>query len=427
MIKEKKKYGSLFLILSVIVYVFTVMLGKYSILTYLITFVMLILTLLLNNDLVRMSPAILLAAFYSYTVAIGPIILLYKGIRFDYNFHTIILGGLLCFAIGNGLSSHSEKRIRVRRGKSLFRVISVTREKALYILFFISLIASALFIIKNRGYLVGNMEDGRINAITGNGLLVYISQLPMFIIPMLYELYFQAKERGKEKKRLYILIIFTAISTITLLFSAFRAPVVTMYICMIVIYAQNKKINFSKIILYGIFALILVTLLGQLRSISSNGDARSFLNALLTSLYVNDINLGYVINTFPRRVPFQHGYTYFINLLMLKPGPDLDFTLWLKQQVGINFSGGGLTPTILGEFYMNFGRVSIYFGMFLLGIISVWIDRYLVSHKGSFLAAFYTWQFAHCVGGGIANVMITLILYTILYRLLLWFPTNKKV
>ena len=39
----------------------------------------------------------------------------------------------------------------------------------------------------------------------------------------------------------------------------------------------------------------------------------------------------------------------------MRPGPDLDFTLWLKDKVNIQFSGGGLTPTIIGEAYINFG------------------------------------------------------------------------
>lgn len=66
---------------------------------------------------------------------------------------------------------------------------------------------------------------------------------------------------------------------------------------------------------------------------------------------------------------------------MLLPGPDPDFTMWLKEQTGIMFSGGGLTPTILGEFYLNFGFSAIFIGMFILGVYSVFLNRYFVKHK----------------------------------------------
>ena len=42
--------------------------------------------------------------------------------------------------------------------------------------------------------------------------------------------------------------------------------------------------------------------------------------------------------------------------------------------------------------------------------------------KESFLAVFYVWQFAHCVSGGIANVSVTVLLYTIVYKCLIMLP-----
>lgn len=144
--------------------------------------------------------------------------------------------------------------------------------------------------------------------------------------------------------------------------------------------------------------------LNNLPNTTMSGGVSSTLTSLFTSLYVGDININYMYNTFPGKVDFQYGYTYLINFLMLLPGPDLDFTLWLKEQVGITFSGGGLTPTIIGEFYINFGEISIFIGLFLLGAFSVYLNRYFKRHKESFLAVFYVWQFAHCVSGGIAKV-----------------------
>ena len=149
------------------------------------------------------------------------------------------------------------------------------------------------------------------------------------------------------------------------------------------------------------------------------------LQFFLSGLYVNDINLNYVFSTFPKKVEFQHGYTYLINILMLKPGPDLDFTLWLKEQIGITFNGGGVTPTILGEFYMNFGNLSMYIGMFFLGILGEKLDNYFNCNNKNFISSFYVWQFAHCASGGIANVMIIVILFTIVYKSITLFSNTN--
>ena len=109
---------------------------------------------------------------------------------------------------------------------------------------------------------------------------------------------------------------------------------------------------------------------------------------------------------------------------MLKPGPDLDFTMWLKETLGMSFSGGGVTPTVIGEFYLNFGYIGIYGGMFLLAKVGHWVNLYLVRHSFSFLGVYYLWQFAHCASGGIANITVPVTLYTIIYWGIMLFPSK---
>ena len=62
--------------------------------------------------------------------------------------------------------------------------------------------------------------------------------------------------------------------------------------------------------------------------------------------------------------------------------------------------------------------------MFILGVYSVFLNRYFVKHKESFLAVFLVWQFAHLITGGIANVEISVFLYGILYKLILMFDVT---
>lgn len=420
-IKKHNLIGLSFLIIGFVIYLCAMIAGVEDPILYSILLICLVSALFFNNNFELISPAVLFTAYYLYSIALGPIVLMNMGRFYTYGYTKTILGGLLAFSLGNIICLWLLKgKISGKEDKSRLR-FSFSRIKALYILLAISWSAALYYFIRNRAYLSGNIEDGRIVAVAGNGALLYTAQVSIVLACMLFDIYIETRINGRPLISKFKMGFVTLVSMMTLLVSGFRAPIGTLLICMIVMYAGKKKLSMWKIILYGILCILGVSLLGALRTSMSGGVGR-LITSLLTSLYVGDININYMYNTFPTKVPFQYGYTYLINFLMLLPGPDLDFTLWLKEQVGITFSGGGLTPTILGEFYINFGEPAIFIGMFIMGGFSVYLNRYFKRHKESFLAVFYVWQFAHCVSGGIANVSVTVLLYTIVYKCLIMLP-----
>lgn len=423
-IKRNNMVGFGLIFISAVVYFISLLIGGDNIITYALILVFLTFALLFNNQFELISPAVLFTAYYIYSIAAGPIVLMIMGRFYRYGYTKIILGGLLAFACGNAIFFLFKKKILEREDKTKIR-ISFSRIQALYMLLAVSWIASLYYFVKNRAYLIGNVEEGRVSAISGNGALLYTAQVSVLLVCMLFDIYIESKKDQNPLISKFMMIFVTVVSSLTLLVSGFRAPVATLFICMIVMYAGKKRIPTWKIFLYGLLCIVGVAALGAIRT-SMSGGVSSTLSSLITSLYVGDININYMYNTFPGKVGFQNGYTYLINFLMLMPGPDLDFTLWLKEQVGISFSGGGLTPTIIGEFYINFGEIAIFIGMFLMGAFSVYLNRYFKQHKESFLAVFYVWQFAHCVSGGIANVCVAVLLYTIVYKCLIMLPYKSK-
>ena len=420
-INRRKMIGLLLLSVSAIVYVFALGSGQDSIFEYTLLLACLTFALLLNNDFELISPAVLFTAYFLYSIALGPIGLMNMGRFYSYGYTKIILGGLLAFAIGNGICLIAKKRpVHEKEDKPKIR-FSFSRIKTLYFLLAVSWSAALYYFIKNRSYLLGDVENGRVAAISGSGALLYTAQVSILLVCMLFDIYIETRKDLRPLISKFTMIFVTVVSSATLIVSGFRAPVGTLFICMIVMYAGKKKMPMGRIVFYGLLCIIGVSVLGAIRTTMSGGVS-STLTSFFTSLYVGNININYMYNTFPGKVDFQYGYTYLINFLMLLPGPDLDFTLWLKEQVGITFSGGGLTPTIIGEFYINFGEAFIFIGFFILGVFSVYLNRYFKRHKESFLAVFYVWQFAHCVSGGIANVSVTVLLYTIVYKCLIMLP-----
>jgi oligosaccharide repeat unit polymerase len=394
--------------------------------SYFIELVLLVASIVLLNDNVLITANSLFTVYFCYSVAIGPLFLLRSHINYGYNYTNIILGSLLAFSWGNAVANRNRSITKIE-DKNIIR-FNFSRIRCLRILFIVSMLATTYYLYKNRALLLGgNIQSGRVAASSGNGMILYISQLSILVVPMMLEAYYIGKRKKIVTIRKAEIILAAIIASVTLVASGYRAPVMTMFICLAVLIITNDNINNTKIIAMGVAFVIAVEILGMARQTLSGGSSTKGIFASLgTSLIVNNINLHYVFNTFPEKVAYQHGFTYLINFIMLRPGPDLDFTLWLKQQIGINFAGGGVTPTIIGEFYMNFGMLGAYIGMFALGILGNEIYKYFIRHSKSFLSVFYICQFAHSVSGGIANVIITVIFYTILYWILMMFPLYSK-
>jgi hypothetical protein len=61
--------------------------------------------------------------------------------------------------------------------------------------------------------------------------------------------------------------------------------------------------------------------------------------------------------------------------------PALDIGNWTAKEygaIGWHDDITNLSPTFMGEFYMNFGIVGVLVGMFLVGVLAVCVDRYLI-------------------------------------------------
>ena len=183
-INRRKMIGLLLLSVSAIVYVFALASGQDSIFEYTLLLACLTLALLFNNDFELISPAVLFTAYFLYSVALGPIVLMNMGRFYSYGYIKIILGGLLAFAIGNGICLIAKKRpVHEREDKSKIR-FSLSRIKTLYFLLVVSWSAALYYFIKNRSYLLGDVENGRVVAISGSGALLYTAQVSILLVCM---------------------------------------------------------------------------------------------------------------------------------------------------------------------------------------------------------------------------------------------------
>ncbi len=359
--------------------------------------------------------------YIMYTISIGgsAFFMWKENCSFSYDPFTVILGGLFCSIIGYlfGLKFLHKTKIRVKLNLKMSG-IQIGWTNVLYFSYSLATIACFLYFLKNRTFLLHNINEGRLSAASGNGFLLYLLKLHIMIIPMMYEEY----QKGKIHKILFIFLFLFA--SIQLLVTGFRTPLASMLLIIIIINIYNAKINIKKALSLMVLLFFAFLLYGAYRNYA---DISSIYKMIRNHMFADAQNLNRVFLTFPNKIKYQHGYTYIINLIMLKPGPDMDYTLWVKQALQMSFSGGGVTPTILGEFYMNFGYPFIYIGMLLLGIVMAKIDNWITKGKINFWKAYVMLQIASSCSGGIANVYLTPLVFSAYYFFIKPFKNNTDV
>jgi hypothetical protein len=142
------------------------------------------------------------------------------------------------------------------------------------------------------------------------------------------------------------------------------------------------RIPAVTLVVVGFCLFVLVMSLGLYRQ----GLDFSLMGVLMQVLwrpFVNFQNFQLLYDAFPSLIPFQYGYGYIIDASVLLPGYQLNYSTWLKDALGMEFSGGGINQTYIGEFYTNFSLVPALFASFLLGAFFQFLYRWMCVVRAS--------------------------------------------
>lgn len=159
---------------------------------------------------------------------------------------------------------------------------------------------------------------------------------------------------------------------------SFRGNII-FYILMVAMLIQSISFRSSirsRVLVVILLSIALVMITALRTEISTDQSLLMLtIEKLVNRAFTSVVHLGYILDTFPRIDMFP-GETYLIDLLALKPGPDIGFNGMIYEEMGY-WGDGTATITIIGEFYANFGYVGIIVGMFLIGsllrILHVWL------------------------------------------------------
>ena len=216
--------------------------------------------------------------------------------------------------------------------------------------------------------LSANKEEARVAAmlVSGNGYLLYLLTIGV-IAPSFMALFYL---RDGVPSRLFSpLFIFVVVALVALLlFTGSRRYVIWMFIYLLAVYHYSfRAISLSRLLFFSFVGLVFIVLFEIFRNPDSETTA-GFFAAATYRFIIYTSNLEKVYSYFSG-VDKMWGSTLLMDVLTVLPGKQVDYQSWLKELVGLEFEGFGIPPTIMGDFYINFGLAGVLVGGGVIGFL----------------------------------------------------------
>jgi oligosaccharide repeat unit polymerase len=207
-------------------------------------------------------------------------------------------------------------------------------------------------------------------------LLLWIEYAPMLVV--IY--FFQKNTYFGIASFLVIAYVFAAFGS--------RGHIINLSIFTMTFLYYNNTLRISFwlapiISLFGVLVLIVLTFIKF--GLNHFGDINI---AIENSIY--RLELGYIqakqVIELANSTGFEYGWSYIRDLATLLPGSDYGTNKYLSVQIYNTQSYGNLTPTIIGESYLNFGTLSLLI-LFLYALALIKIDKLI--RMSNMFAEFY--------------------------------------
>lgn len=185
--------------------------------------------------------------------------------------------------------------------------------------------------------------EERISAMQGNGYLLQpLRSAPIAAIACVF---------GTRYFKSGLVLFF--VSNFLFLGTGFRGLFIQNLLYFILVYClvNGKPFGYSYLIKSGLVLVGLIFALGLIR-----GDGfliSSVVFKLLHAFSVSILILEMVLTDFE---DFKFGLTFLYKFTSVLPLPNIEYTQWLTSQLPLKFNGG-VTPTLIGDFYINFGNL----------------------------------------------------------------------
>ncbi len=282
------------------------------------------------------------------------------------------------------------------------------------------------------GFIPLFMEDadsGRVSAKAGLGKYILLGTAFIYVSMIFMFSYYNYFNRLKKIS----LLVFLIIGSLFIVGIGFRGPVAYLLLYILLVrffisseYKRKQQIPY-RFLFYGILFLLLLSVADFIRH--GNSFSLDAFAQIYWTITVNLYNLNNIIEHFNSDNYF-YGKSFITDILVAIPGTGEKFLgVTLKDLIGLDFAGEGMTVTAPGEGYVNGGVVGVVFHALFFGFLFGTTYEYFsrkntVSKRLLFLII--TISFSKVVVGGFMPMLIFTLTPTILIALFFIYLTKEK-
>jgi oligosaccharide repeat unit polymerase len=350
----------------------------FSIVLVVVTYAILLLIAHRLYDLMNwIDPTVMFIVSYVTFVGLGLIVGQYFEIKFLSSVIFGVIAGLIAFLVGAivaDMTNSSRRHIKVKKALNL-NVTSNWREVVwAWAFFFIGVLLFLFFYFAAGGVPIfaEDAESVRLTAKAGRGYLL-IGGFAFLIVSTSILAAVYSQKKSLSSPLIVSFIIFVAI--LLTLGVGYRVHAVRIILNAFIIYSfvRFSRIPGIKFSLLIAFIIVFLGLIGFYRFsgqfVSSYTQLEFAFSRILWSIFVRYLHIfNLTVPVFPEHEPFLLGRGYLMSLATIIPGEQAHFGFWLRDRLGLVLATPGpVDPTILGEFYVNFGWIGTVVGMCLMG------------------------------------------------------------
>lgn len=320
----------------------------------------------------------------------------------------LLYSGYAAFVVGGVLRAWAERLMPPRANEALGIRPETSQARYWFALAAgYGLVVAFVLISGGIPVLSGDGEQARVDARAGLGYLV-IAAIWLITLPSVTLVVDAYTRGGRWRHASWVMVV---ISAVALAVFGNRAPVLVLLIAAgwAVVVLTRGVPRWTLVAGGAAAALLLVAVLGVLRG--GAGPRLDVIGTFQWQMYVNASNLERLVQLIPEEIPHLLGRGYLIDLAVLLPGSQPNFGTWLKEAIGMDFPGGGITIGLLGEFYANWGVALAVAGSFVVGYVMSWIRPRLSIRRPVDIA--FSVLLALTIGGIVQSGIVSVVLYSV--------------
>lgn len=315
------------------------------------------------------SPFVLPYIYFHIYYFVPSSMLVFEGVENSLEVSHIIYGvGVLSFFVGVLISR------RLKKG-SQFKLKDIKYSfKRLAFFWVIGVLFLMIYGYKS-GVLLGFISGESIEGIRRSNEigLGFIKEPGYFFVVFSTLFYFSRKRTCFKVGMIIRPCFFLLLLVIILIFMCTGHKTLTL-LPVLILFGMFSKIRQVNILLLMASIVLGVIFLGVINEMRSNTES-SLVSKSLVVLTIYEANYKTIVNMInDKELELAYGEEYLPGLVSIVPRflwkeKPLSYDYVLKEKLNRSFSGGGLPPTIVGSFYLNFSIIGVLICLLLTGYL----------------------------------------------------------